>query len=193
MHNRKTIWEEVTFWLHVRHLRISCCPVHAGQSPVIRQHASEGLFVVSSPLSHGLQTKPSEKPWCRQRRVTWLCRSLTLMLPRRYYEDVADLDISAIINHHARMEDIDVNALAAQIDAEQLNGMASPPSPTQQEDGSCQVWLVHGALLQLHEKLSGRSASNSCLFLPRPDTVRKQCSQGSDCVYEHTSMKDSRW
>ena len=47
----------------------------------------------------------------------------------RYYEDVADLDISAIINHHARMEDIDIQAQAAQIDSEELNGMASLSSP----------------------------------------------------------------
>lgn len=44
----------------------------------------------------------------------------------RYYEDVADLDMSAIINHHAHMEDVDVNALAADVASEQLNG---PPSP----------------------------------------------------------------
>ena len=67
------------------------------------------------------------------------------MLPRRYYEDVADLDISAIINHHARMEDIDVNALAARIDAEQLNGMASPPSPLNKKTAAvrCAWCLVH--------------------------------------------------
>ena len=34
--------------------------------------------------------------------------------------------MSAIVNHHAHMEDIDVNALAAEVASEQLNG---PPSP----------------------------------------------------------------
>jgi hypothetical protein len=41
---------------------------------------------------------------------------------------VADLDISAIINHHARMEDIIVDDLAAQINSEQQNGIALLPS-----------------------------------------------------------------
>lgn len=111
------------------------------------------------------------------------------MLPRRYYEDVADLDISAIINHHARMEDIDVNALAAQIGAEQLNGMASPPSPLNKKTAAVRcVWcLVPGALLQLYEKLYGWSSCKMRLSLPRPDTVQEQWSQGSDCVYELTS------
>ena len=48
----------------------------------------------------------------------------------RYYEDVADIDISAIINHHAHMEDIDVNALAANVASEQLNGPPSPAPPS---------------------------------------------------------------
>lgn len=46
-------------------------------------------------------------------------------LPCRYYEDVAGVDISAIINHHAHMEDIDVNALAAAVASERQNGASS--------------------------------------------------------------------
>lgn len=67
------------------------------------------------------------------------------MLLRRYYEDVADLDISAIINHHARMEDIDVNALAAQIDSEELNGTASLSSPPSKKKAAdrCAWYMVH--------------------------------------------------
>ena len=73
------------------------------------------------------------------------CSPSTLMLPCRYYEDVADLDISAIINHHARMEDIDVNALAAQIDSEQLNGMAFLPSPPSKKKAAdrCAWCMMH--------------------------------------------------
>ncbi len=47
-------------------------------------------------------------------------------MPCRYYEDVTGVDISAIINHHAKMEDIDVNALAADLASERLNGAPSP-------------------------------------------------------------------
>ena len=40
----------------------------------------------------------------------------------RYYEDVAQADVSAILNHHAHIEDIDVSALSALLDSEQPDG-----------------------------------------------------------------------
>ena len=40
----------------------------------------------------------------------------------RYFEDVAQADVSAILNHHAHMEDIDVSALAALLDSKQPDG-----------------------------------------------------------------------
>ena len=54
------------------------------------------------------------------------CATADIQAARRYYEDVADLDMSAIINHHAHMEDIDVNALAAAVTSNQLHGPATP-------------------------------------------------------------------
>ena len=40
----------------------------------------------------------------------------------RYFEDVAQADVSAILNHHAHMEDIDISALSALLDSEKLDG-----------------------------------------------------------------------
>ena len=40
----------------------------------------------------------------------------------RYFEDVAQADVSAILNHHAHIEDIDVSALSALLNSEQSDG-----------------------------------------------------------------------
>ena len=46
----------------------------------------------------------------------------------RYYEDVTPADVAAILRHHARMEDIDVPALAAALAAEAAGEGAAPPA-----------------------------------------------------------------
>ena len=54
----------------------------------------------------------------------------------RYFEDVAQADVSAILNHHAHMEDIDVSALSALLDSEQPDGHPQTSASPGKKKGS---------------------------------------------------------
>ena len=65
----------------------------------------------------------------------------------RYFEDVAQADVSAILNHHAHMEDIDVSALSALLDSEPLDGAPKTSASPGKKKGSvgcacCQAFAL---------------------------------------------------